>query len=141
MNPSILELTKKDKETLTGLISSGVKLVNNYISPNPEKIQPSTLDEVFLAFLKDQRQFANEDVANGLGAIFGDMLEQELAMVWRTIEDEYGREYALIHEETGSVVFPINSVWKRLEPEMVSETIFEPMWNTVKEHLTKGKFE
>jgi hypothetical protein len=91
-----------------------------------------------LCFLDDNRQHTNQEIAEGLGAVFGELLVQDFSMSWKAIEDEYGREYALIHEETGSVVFPINSIWKRLEPEIVREPVLEPMWNTVNEHLKKG---
>lgn len=40
-------------------------------------------------------------------------------------------------ENTGSVVFPINAVWKRIEPTLETGKFFQPMWEAVKNHVEK----
>lgn len=50
-----------------------------------------------------------------LGVAFGDALVQELALVWVTIQDEYGIDPALICESTSITVFPLTSISKRIE--------------------------
>jgi len=50
-----------------------------------------------------------------LGIAFGDALEQELGLEWRMVEDEYGRDAALIQPGTSIVVFPQTSISKRVE--------------------------
>lgn len=50
-----------------------------------------------------------------LGVAFGDALAQELALVWVTVQDEYGVDPALICEGTSIIVFPLTSISKRIE--------------------------
>lgn len=55
-----------------------------------------------------------------LGIAFGDALAQETGMEWITVEDEYGRDPALVLEGTSIIVFPLTSISKRIEAgEMV----------------------
>ncbi len=81
----------------------------------------------------------NEVMANAFGCLFGEMLKTEFGFDWQLIEDQYGTEKALIDEKTGSVVYPINSVWKRIEPELKSEPFFKPMHDAIKKHLESIK--
>lgn len=41
----------------------------------------------------------------------------------------------MIDEKSGSVIFPVNSVLKRLEGEGSQEPFFEMMFEAVKKHL------
>lgn len=50
-----------------------------------------------------------------LGITFGDALEQKLGLEWRMVEDEYGRDPALVHTGTSIVLFPQTSISKRIE--------------------------
>lgn len=50
-----------------------------------------------------------------LGITFGDALEQVLGLEWRMVEDEYGRDPALVLVGTSIVVFPQTSISKRIE--------------------------
>lgn len=50
-----------------------------------------------------------------LGITFGDALEQVLGLEWRMVEDEYGRDPALVLIGTSIVVFPQTSISKRIE--------------------------
>lgn len=46
---------------------------------------------------------------------FGDALVQELGLKWVAIDDEYGRDAALVLEGTSVKVFPLTSISKRVE--------------------------
>lgn len=50
-----------------------------------------------------------------LGITFGDALEQMLGLEWKMVEDEYGRDPALIQPGTSIVLFPQTSISKRIE--------------------------
>jgi Domain of unknown function (DUF3806) len=50
-----------------------------------------------------------------LGVAFGDALAQELDLRWVTIEDEYGRDPALVLDGTSIKVFPLTTISKRIE--------------------------
>lgn len=50
-----------------------------------------------------------------LGITFGDALAQELGLTWVTVEDEYGRDPALILEGTSIISFPLTVISKRIQ--------------------------
>lgn len=50
-----------------------------------------------------------------LGIAFGDALAQETSLEWAAVEDEYGRDPALIQRGTSIVLFPQTSISKRIE--------------------------
>ena len=50
-----------------------------------------------------------------LGITFGDALAQHMDLKWMSVEDEYGRDPALIFEGTSIVVFPLTMISKRIE--------------------------
>ncbi len=50
-----------------------------------------------------------------LGIAFGDALAQKLGLKWVAVEDEYGRDPALIVEGTSIITFPLTSISKRIE--------------------------
>lgn len=50
-----------------------------------------------------------------LGITFGDALAQELGLKWVTVEDEYGRDPALILEGTSIISFPLTAISKRIQ--------------------------
>lgn len=50
-----------------------------------------------------------------LGIAFGDALAQKLALQWVAVEDEYGRDPALVVEGTSIITFPMTAISKRIE--------------------------
>lgn len=50
-----------------------------------------------------------------LGITYGDALAQKLGLTWIAVEDEYGRDPALIAEGTSIRIFPLTSISKRVE--------------------------
>ena len=50
-----------------------------------------------------------------LGVAFGDALAQKLGLQWVTVEDEYGRDPALVVEGTSIITFPLTAISKRVE--------------------------
>jgi len=68
-----------------------------------------------------------------LGITFGDALAQTLGLEWRMVEDEYGRDPALVQPGTSIVVFPQTSISKRIETgELVDvHALFEAACRTI----------
>ena len=50
-----------------------------------------------------------------LGVVFGDALAQELSLSWRMVEDDFGRDPALVVEGTTIQIFPLTMISKRIE--------------------------
>lgn len=50
-----------------------------------------------------------------LGITFGDVLVQELGLLWVAVEDDYGRDPALIVQGTTIIFFPLTTISKRIE--------------------------
>lgn len=95
------------------------------------------LDNAFIALVKSEKykRYSNEDVANRFGYLFGELLRDNFSFSWKYVEDEYGREPALIEDKSGSIIFPINAVWKRLEPELILEPFFGNIYESLKKHI------
>lgn len=68
-----------------------------------------------------------------LGITFGDALEQMLGLEWRMVEDEYGRDPALVQIGTSIVVFPQSTISKRIEVGEVVDVyeLFKSACNTI----------
>jgi NAD-dependent SIR2 family protein deacetylase len=68
-----------------------------------------------------------------LGIAFGDALVQEMGLKWIAIEDDYGRDPALILEGTSIKVFPLTSISKRIEQGEKVEIyeLFKAACNTI----------
>jgi Domain of unknown function (DUF3806) len=50
-----------------------------------------------------------------LGITFGDALAQKLGLTWVAVEDEYGRDPALMLSDTTLKMFPLTTISKRVE--------------------------
>jgi NAD-dependent SIR2 family protein deacetylase len=49
------------------------------------------------------------------GVTFGDALAQRFAVSWVAVQDDQGRDPALVLEGTSILVFPLTSISKRVE--------------------------
>lgn len=138
ITPKILGLGAKELTKIAANTAKGREIYASYIK-GPASFE--NLDKVFKAWAEDKSvvKAENEEIANGLGSLFGELLKTEFGFGWQMIEDQYGCEPALVDEKTGSVVFPINSVWKRIEPKVDTEAFFKPMHDAIKKHLESLK--
>jgi Domain of unknown function (DUF3806) len=70
-----------------------------------------------------------------LGITFGDALAQKLGLKWVTVEDEYGRDPALILEGTSIITFPLTAISKRIQAGEVVDvhTLFQSACKTISE--------
>lgn len=140
MNPQISDFSEKEKTWLAISIARGREMCLALTGHRHGPVTAENLDRIFQAWaaLPEKNRASHEDVANGLGCLFGELLKADFGFVWQMIDDHYGREAAVIDEKTGSVVFPVNTVWKRIEPTLDSKDFFRPMWESVKKHLEKA---
>lgn len=140
MNTNISDLSEKDKTWLAISLAKGRELCFSLTGSQQNSVSAEELDKIFMAWasLPEKKRTCNEDAANGLGSLFGELLKTDLGFRWQIVGDRYGTEPALIDEKTGSVVFPINAVWKRIEPTLDTSAFFQPMWEAVKSHVEKA---
>lgn len=94
------------------------KWVREHYPPESESKYQSLEGKLVLldTILKNKWINSNETVKlQCLGITFGDALAQKLGLKWVAVEDEYGRDPALIVEGTSIITFPLTSISKRIE--------------------------
>lgn len=94
------------------------KWVREHYPPESERKYQSLEGKLVLldTILKNKWINPNETVKlQCLGITFGDALAQKLGLKWVAVEDEYGRDPALIVEGTSIITFPLTSISKRIE--------------------------
>lgn len=114
MEQKVEELSLED----TARVEAQRKWVREHYPPESEgKYQTLEGKLVLLdTILKNKWIEANETVKlQCLGITFGDALAQELGLKWVAVEDEYGRDPALVVEGTSIITFPLTSISKRIE--------------------------
>ncbi|MDD3148700.1 MAG: DUF3806 domain-containing protein [Candidatus Riflebacteria bacterium] len=139
MQPNISDFRENDRTRLAEGLACGRELCLRLQGQHRGPVNPVILDKVFKAWAGQPAgsRAANSELANGLGSLFGEILKNDFGFRWQLIEDEYGAEPALIDDNTGSVVFPVNAVWKRIEPDVDSQAFFQPMYEAIAAHLEK----
>ncbi len=158
MSPKIIGLNRKDLSLIALNANKGREIYAAFMKKDSGPVTYEGLDKVFKLWAdkkSDQKETEgamgvlfgiwtdgdsndkdeNEVMANAFGCLFGEMLKSEFGFEWQIIEDHLGTEKALIDDKTGSVVYPINTVWKRIEPELDTEPFFKPMHDAIKKHL------
>ena len=137
MSPKFLVLSRKDLSLIALNANKGREIYASFTKKDSGPATYEGLDKVFKLWAEDKSstKVENEEMANAFGCLFGEMLKTEFGFDWQLIEDQYGTEKALIDEKTGSVVYPINTVWKRIEPDLITEPFFKPMHDAIKQHL------
>lgn len=128
----IRELNPKDIEWLDRSNKIGYDVLDWY-NKNKE-LNPRTLDTAFKKWKSDKtdNKAPENIVAVGLGSLFGKYIKDHKKCRWVVVTDSFGTDFSLINE-TGSEVYPINSVWKRMDPNNKDINFFEPIWTSVVE--------
>ena len=77
-----------------------------------------------------------------LGVTFGDALAQKLGLTWVAVEDQYGRDPALILHGTSILMFPLTSISKRIEQgeEVEVYKLFEDACSTIDRLRREGTY-
>jgi hypothetical protein len=139
MQTQIYPFANVDRQWLATSLERGRSICTHYSVESG--IDAGVLDRVFALWAGSAartQDFSNDEVANGLGSLFGELLQRSFKFSWVQVEDDYGREPALLEETTGSIVMPVNAVYKRIEPELQPQPFFLPMWQMIAAHLEKS---
>lgn len=82
-----------------------------------DPLDPRELDRVFTHWLQanPEKRVSGDELAEALGAAFGEYCVRVLGMRWVVVTDEYGASRAIRHEAGETMAFPIDSVLKRIE--------------------------
>jgi hypothetical protein len=141
MQPKICSFSETDKTILAGNLAVGREICLALTGKQQGQPDATMLDKAFQAWVvqPETARVSHKDLANGLGSLFGEIIKKDFGFVWQMITDQYGPEPALIDENTGSVVFPVNAVWKRIEPEIDSKAFFKAMYDSIAGHLNRIK--
>lgn len=139
MQPNISDFNERDRTKLAEDLARGRELCLTLAGHQRGPANSAVLDKVFQAWAGQpvDRRASSEDLAHGLGSLFGELLKNDFGFRWQLIEDQYGTEPALVDDNTGSVVFPVNAVWKRIDPEVDRKAFFQPMYDSIASHLEK----
>lgn len=119
-------------------IQLGNEIVKHFCADS-KKIDAQFLDQAFSGWCKNQTSFSREQIAKGLGSLLGELIKKDFNFSWKMVEDDLGNEAALLDEISGSIVFPVNTVWKRIDPEVIAEPFFALMYQTIQLHLNQQK--
>jgi hypothetical protein len=140
MKHQILDFGRQDSQKLAQNIQLGQKIAQHYAKTS-DKLQAHHLDTIFANWAAQpaEKSFSPQQVAEGLGSMFGEILKSNFSFMWKIIEDDHGREAALVDDLTGSIVFPVNSVYKRVEPEIINTPFFKEMYAAIEQHLKSQK--
>lgn len=91
--------------------------------------------------LKNRWIAAGETVKlQSLGVAFGDALAQHMGLRWVAVEDQYGRDPALILDGTSVRVFPLTTISKRIErgEDVDVYALFEDACRTIERVRNEG---
>ena len=99
-----------------------------------DPLDPRALDRAFTHWLLAKPASpTGDDMANALGAAFGQFCVRELKMEWVVVNDDYGTTYAIRHESSGGMAYPVNSVRKRVQSGATN--FFEPIFKGIEETI------
>jgi len=128
----VRSLNATDLAWLARANDAGLKVLASYARTS--EVTPKNLDTAFSNWKSDgtSQKPANKDVAQGLGVLFGSLIVKRKKAEWAVVTDSYGTEIA-VRSAAGGEVFPVNAVWKRVDPKNLDVTFFEPIWTLVVE--------
>ncbi|MBP5437806.1 MAG: DUF3806 domain-containing protein [Treponema sp.] len=113
--PQLRDLTQEEINIINTNIDLGNKIVNSSSVEKSVTNELRILDIVFKNWLNGNSIFSEDEIASGLGILFGEIARKELSMEWQMITDEYGTDYCLVHRKTNIMIFPISTVYKRID--------------------------
>jgi hypothetical protein len=127
MDQTIREITPDDAVWIAGQVSLAGRIAEHYQERG--NLDPIALDRVFNAWKDDQTtdKPPDQEIAQGLGCAFGDFLVRNHGVRWVVVTDSFGTELTVL-SKTGWQTYPINSVWKRIDPANLDLAIFEPIY-------------
>ena len=101
-------------------------------------LDPAELDNVFSAWMAAENGKEDaKNIADALGAAFGDHLVREVGFRWGVIEDEYGKEVAVRHSLGETTAYPRASVQKRIDDRQ--PTFFASVYAVIMDQLERAR--
>ncbi len=93
-----------------------------YYFGRPAKPSAAVLEKLFAAWLADGRDKVRDvDLACAMGTLYGDLLAEKYRFDWRMRRDGQGETFALVDKAGGWENYPIDYVWKRVQPGSLGE--------------------
>ena len=127
------DLTQEEKNTIDANIALGNKIVNAFGVEESVTNELIILDAIFKKWLDDNSGVSDDEIASGLGTLFGEIVKKQLSMEWQMITDEYGTDYCLVHKKTNTRIFPLSTVYKRIESKEYD--FFWNIYQLAKNHI------
>jgi hypothetical protein len=135
---AIKELSVADKQWLERARRTGTELLTKY--DGVSTATPAALDKAFRNWKRDKSatRATDQDVASGFGVLFGNYIVKHKDCRWVVLTDASGTDLALESSEREQM-FPISTVWKRIDPSNEDMTFFEPIWTLVADKQMKSR--
>jgi len=128
----IRPLQSSDVEWLAKADEVGRKVLKHYAQT--AEVTPKTLDSAFRNWKADKgpKRAPDRVIAEGLGALFGNYVVKRKVASWAVVTDSFGTDLA-VRSPAGRELYPISSVWKRIDPKDGDINFFEPIWTLIAE--------
>ena len=128
----IRNLRPPEVEWLAKADDVGRKVLSYYAKTT--EVTPKTLDAAFRNWKADtsSKRAPDRVIAEGLGVLFGNYVLKRKVASWVIVTDGFGTDFA-IRSPAGKELYPISSVWKRIDPKDDDLNFFEPIWTLVAE--------
>jgi hypothetical protein len=118
----VSDLTEREREKLRRTGELGERICRRYFANVPDAIDSATLQEALHAWQRDpspQKPTANQ-VATGMGVLFGLALRRRFALQWRVVSDAFGTDLCLYcavpdKEHAEIIISPLQIVAKRMD--------------------------
>ncbi len=110
----------------------GLKVLSYYAGTS--KVTPKNLDAAFVSWKADKstKRAPDRVIAEGLGVVFGNLVVEKKKADWMIVVDSFGTDLA-VRSPKGGELYPISSVYKRIDPKDGDINFFEPIWTLVAE--------
>ncbi len=118
----VSELTDSEAVWLQQNTELGLRICRHYFPDVAEIIDCAALDDVFVewqSYPVAQKPTANQ-IASGLGVLFGLVFMRRFALEWRVVTDQFGTNLSLYRSQPGTrqtevIVSPMHMVAKRVK--------------------------
>ena len=130
MSERIRELNEKERSWLDARFALGQGILQ--WARDSKEVSADALDdafEVWRAQASDRRP-SNAELVEGLGALFGRVLIEQLGGRWVVVSDEHGTDLALVLTN-GTEMYPLASVAKRIPPAPEQRAFFGSILHAV----------
>lgn len=116
-------LRKSELAELDKCRGLGLHVIDYYLDKTP-KPTPAILEDVFERWRADPYdKVRNLDFAYAFGVLLGDILVARLDFSWRKRIDAQGETFALYSPSTAWETYPVDYVWKRVDPRVLGEEL------------------